>query len=634
MMKIHTILYACLLVLVLSACQGNNSTTTEEQDNSVDLDSTAKALSFADGTSSKVLTKNSEVTTINVKVYNPDNSLLEEGNISVAYPAKVRTGVDVGSFEKSKVVIENGVAKFNYTAPKDLQARVDAGDTSSAFTFYLESNASVSKVYTFSYNPDPEQTILTSYALANSFPDGLVVGLESISSVSFFVEDADGNKVKDTSMLSMTVQLDNQATTAEGKSYLEDVLGNIDTKLTFENENDISMNIRTGIKSGLLKVTVSATFIDINGEEQTLEEVFSVTVLSGPPSAMSFSYAGTLDRNESERNGKFVERWVLTVTDRYNNRVNTNPTISMGALAGFAKDPTYNSMIPGNYLYYEPNEADNIGSFLSGSTNRFSVNTNVFQLKANDQENNIDAVGVDPANDILVTFGNGYTYDASGKWDFNTNTGSYNIIDIVDVYKGESVSGMGFAVGRNYKQDVCRTSREWVVNVYPEDGNYNVDSTGSVKINVEYDYYMIGKDVMLWANLVGSVHETGETVRVGEVVKMTPRGKLYSEDECTVPPGTTSDNPKICTFVVDIHNSITEGGETQDLGPVGELLRNANIGFRLFTTGDVSASGMQLSGFPQDCSSGGPVVIYLEGVNPGEEAGTMGYTNVRISNEF
>jgi len=629
MMKIHAILYACLLVLVLSACQGNNSTTTEEQDNSVDLDSTAKALSFADGTSSKVLTKNSEITTINVKVYNPDNSLLEEGNISVAYPAKVRTGVDVGSFEKSKVTIENGVAKFYYTAPKDLQSRVDAGDTSSAFTFYLESNASISKVYTFSYSPDPEQTILTSYVLANSFPGGLVVGLESISSVSFFVEDADGNKVSDSSMQSIHVTLTNPIL-----ADLEDVLGNVAKELSFTNENDVSMNIRTDTKSGILPIQVEATFTDINGELQTLNEVFDVVVLSGPPSAMSFSYAGTLDRNESENNAKFVERWIVTVTDRYNNRVNTNPTISMGALAGYAEDPTFRSSVDGNYLYYKPSEASSINSYLSGLTNRFSVSTNVFK-------------DVDAANEVLVTFGDGYTYQASGKWDVNTNTSDDGTLDLIDDYGGESTRGMGFAIGRNYKQDVCVEGREWVVNVYPENGEYNVDDTGSMKINVEYDYYMIGKDVMLWANLVGTVHETGETIRIGEAAKITPRGKLYVTPDCIIPAFATNYR---CSFSIDVHNSKTEDGSVTDLGSVGVDLRNAYIGYNVVTTGKVELiESYQVDGFPQDCTrtsydangtttgeyaSNGTVIIYTLCNNPEDSPGTVGLTNIRISSEF
>lgn len=493
----------------MTGCQGNNSESLEDDtDNSVDLTSDVLTISFADGLNTKVLTKNSEVTTIDIRVFNPDNSLLEEGNVSIAYPSKVKTGVDVGSFEKSKVAITDGSAKFNYTAPKDLQARLAAGDNSSSFTFYLDSNSSVSSQYTFTYNPDPEQTILTSYTLASSFPDGLVMGLNSSSSVSFFVEDEDGKKVDDSWLQSMSIALSNPIL-----ADLEDVTGKIEKQLSFTADNDVSMNVRTGTTSGILPVEVKAVFTDVNGDEQTLTEVFNIVVLSGPPSAMSFSYAGTVDNDEHDARAKFVESWIVTVTDRYNNRVNTNPSISMGALAGYVQDATNNASNDGNYLYYKPSEAQGISSLLSSTANRFSVNTNVFG-------------NVDDTNNVLVTFGDGYTYQSSGKWDINTNTGSEKILDLIDDYSAESISGMGFAVGNNFKQDVCREAREWVVNVYPEDNDYNIDDTGSVRINVEYDYYMIGKDIMLWANLIGMQHSTGTSIRIGEAQNYT-KGKRF-----------------------------------------------------------------------------------------------------------
>lgn len=607
MMKIEHLLYTLFIVLMISGCQGNNSESQlDETDNRVDLTSELMSLSFADGLNTKSLTKNSEVTTIDIRVYKPDNSLLEEGNISVAYPSKVKNGVDVGSFEKSKILLSNGSAKFSYTAPKDLKARVEAGDQSSSFTFYLESNISVSKEFTFTYNPDPEQTILTSYTLASSFSDGLVMGLNSSASVSFYVEDEDGKKIQDDWIESINVALSNPIL-----ADLEDVTGKKEKQLSFTEDNDISMNIRTGTTSGILPVEVSVIFTDINGDKQSIEEVFNVVVLSGPPSAMSFSYAGTVDNDEHDARAKFVESWIVTVTDRYNNRVNTNSSISMGALAGYVQDATQNASNEGNYLYYKPSEAQGISSSLNSSTNRFSVSTNVFG-------------NVDDTNNILVTFGDGYTYQSSGKWDINANTGSDSILDLVDDYSAETISGMGFAVGHNFKQDVCREGREWVVNVYPENDQYNIDDTGSVRINVEYDYYMIGKDIMLWANLIGMQHSSSTNIRIGEAQKITLRGKDYSTPECIVPAFAQN---YLCSFGIDIAN--------REKGLIGTLLRNAYVKYFVTAGGKVSInSTFQASGQPQNCTNDGKVVLHVYATNNEDNPGSVGIDNIRIQSEF
>jgi len=281
---------------------------------------------------------------------------------------------------------------------------------------------------------------------------------------------------------------------------LEDTAGNSGTTITVKDKNNVTVNVLSNTKSGVVPIKVDAVFTDVNSKEQNLTNIFNIVVLSGPPSAMSLSYAGT-DSQVKKTSAKMVEKWVLTVTDKYNNLVNTNPAVSMGMLAGYAQSSAAVNNVA-NYLYYLPSVGNGT---LSGVNNTFISPVGAFG-------------NVDKDNEYLVTFGNGYTYNVSGKWDINTNSNS--VLDLIDDYNGADTTGLGYAVGNNFRQDACREGVEWVANVYPEDsGNYIVDGNGSLVMNVEYDYYLTGKDTVLWVNLTGSQNSGGEIIRLGEAKK-------------------------------------------------------------------------------------------------------------------
>ncbi|MEA2099839.1 MAG: hypothetical protein U9P72_06900, partial [Campylobacterota bacterium] len=303
------------------------------------------------------------------------------------------------------------------------------------------------------------------------------MGLESNKLVSFMVKNKNDAQVDDSKITSITVTSLNPSL-----GTLENTLGDKNSSLTMYGKNSVAISIESNTLSGIIPLQVDSVFVDENGAVQNLSEVFNILVLSGPPTAMSLSYASTAQNKD---NAKFIEKWILTVTDKYNNLVNTNPSVSMGMIAGYARSSGTTSISNlNNNLFYNPS----VGGTMKGAENEFHATRSVFG-------------NVDQVNDVLVTFGNGYTYEASGKWDINTNTN--NILDLVDSYNGKDTSSLGFAVGHNYRQDGSMEGVEWVGNVYPEDNNYIIDETGSLKINVEYDYYLTGKDVMLWVNLIG-----------------------------------------------------------------------------------------------------------------------------------
>lgn len=508
-MKIKYILFALFIALSIVGCSPNNSegsgTSTaasiadavSNNDNTIDVNGSV-SIGFVDG-NSKELTLNSEVVTVKLLVLDTDNSPYSEGTISVAYPDKVRNGVDIGSFASSTVNIENGIATLSYTAPKDLQSLVDSGDTSTVFGFYHSSNKNTVKDFTFTYNPTVNQKVLENYYIKSSLSEAsITVGLESSRVISFYIEDNKQDKVKDSDITSITVEVLNTSLLD-----LEDTLGNSGDKLVFNTKNDVSVNLKTNTISGIVPIKVTAIFKDSNGIEITEMEVVNVVVLSGPPTAISISYAST---GQDEEYAKFKENLVVTVTDKYFNRVNTNPAISTGVIAGYAKDSA------GNYIYHEPNSA---------TTGTLNKTTKIFTAN-----NGFNFSKVDESNDVLATFGLGYSYDASGKWDFTkSGAANSNELAIVDDYDSSvNRSNLGFAVGNNQREDKCRIGRKWVGSIKVTDGTNKLDSRGMALLELEYDYYLTGKDVVVWVNLVGFTAESGQKGKIGEAVKLMLRG--------------------------------------------------------------------------------------------------------------
>jgi len=498
---------------MLSGCQGNNSDSqnTVTSDTNTTIQDTNETLPETNTTvdkytivlpvSSTVLKTNSQVVNIDVRMFDGNNNPYSGGKIVKINPDDVLKGRDIGTFDKDESTLVNGVATFTYTAPSDL----DANTSNISFAFYHDSNSSDRRVYTMSIVPEANQTALTSYDLYTSVPIGYSMGLESRKNISYFIKDENGKLVSDQDTKSIVVETLNPSLIA-----LSDSQGNSGSKLSFSDKNSISLNLTTNTKSGLVPIKVSARFIDTNGDEQNLTKVFDVLVLSGPPTAMSLSYVGTIEKSD---NAKFIQKVALTVTDRYNNLVNTKPTVSMGALAGYAKDSSGKANNSAGYLYFTSGDDDHNGK-LTASDDKFTAQDEVFEK-------------VDQTNQYLITFGNGYTYNASGKWDIKTDTNK--TLELVDDYNGSDTEKLGFAVGNNFRQDMCEDGVEWVANVYPEDsGNYVLPETGSMNLYIEYDYYLTGKDIVLWVNLLGS--HNGEMMRIGEARKMTLRGNgLTSE---------------------------------------------------------------------------------------------------------
>lgn len=607
-MKLTHIVLSLFIVLFVTACgssnsesgtpssanENNNTGDNNTTDNTIDVNGSV-TVNFTDG-ASRELTLNSEVEVIEVIVFGPDNAPYREGNISVAYPDKVTSGTDVGVFTNSIVAVENGKALFSYIGPKDLQSLVDAGDTGTVFGFYHSSDIATVKDFTLTYTPEANQVVLESYSLKSSLLDtNITIGLESNKQISFYVQNESGNKVDDADMTSMKVDVLNTALVD-----IENTSGDSGDTLTFNSLNDVSLNIKTGTISGVVPIKVTAVFTDANSKNSTITEIFNVVVLSGPPTAMSISYAST---SWDEEYAKLQEHIVVTVTDKYFNPVNTNPAITAGVVAGYAKDA-----VTGNNMFHLPDSA---------TTGTLNPTTKIFTTN-----NGTDFSNVDELNEVLVTFGQGYTYDASGKWDFTTSgAAGINELAIIDDYESTATrSNLGFAVGNNFRQDVCRKGREWVGSVKSEDGTYKLDSRGMAKLTLEYDYYLTGKDVVFWANIVGSTNETAIIGKIGEATELTLRGTGLEAATAGVSPGET----------LVTHRIYIEQEEP------AEWYRNANFGYTIVVSDNVIINAVSDSnGNINDCTqSYGVAYVDVTVTEFKGEAGSIEIVNILVADEF
>ena len=586
-------------MFIFGGCQGNNSEEVIASGGTAPVidTTTSEVATVVLPVTTKEITTNSEVVNVTVKVFDGNNNPFTTGNIKIAYPDDVLTGRDIGSFSALTAVPDStGTAGFTYTAPSDLNA-----DTSNiAFTFYHDSDPTTGSVYTFTINPELNQTVLTNYSLEISDPSDITMGLESDKPLNFVVKDDNGNPVADSSMTSMTITSMNPVfgTLSNDTGTITNV-----STLTINGDNEVTVNLTSYTNSGLNSIQVDTTFTDVNSQEQNLSEIFNIIVLSGPPSAMSLAYAST---SQDANRAKFIEKWVLTVVDKYNNPVDSNPGVTMGMIAGYAQDSSGTATNPAGYLYFNPGAVT--GGTLNATSDDFTApgGLNVF-------------TNVDFDNEILVTYGNGYTYPASGKWDIDAVGSTSNVLTLKDDYTNTDTPELGYAVGNNFRQDVCDPGIEWVANVYPENNNFIMDDQGSLIVNIEYDYYLVGKSTMLWVNLIGKDYVSQETVKIGEARKVTLRGQGLESIDYSYAEGFTG----VVHFPIYIKNTV-------------ERYYNANFGYLVQATGKGTVfytSDTSMNNGITSCINGGAAYVDVN-VTASAGAGILSLINVLPSNEF
>jgi hypothetical protein len=549
-----------------------------------------------------ILTANNQVKNINIKVFK-DGAPYTEGKVKVILPSKVLDGVDVGYFSSYEVEVgSDGIARFTYTGPQNLQGLIDSGDNGSIFTFYHEDNPVQSNKITTHYQPDSSYTPVNYILTTSSSDENYTMGLNEVKNFTLSLKDDLGNYIDSSLVQNITITSTNNVI---GKLVNSKTQEEVDS-LEF-NGNDAtsekSFTVKTNTVSGLLPIKLEITFDDQGGESHYLSTMMNLTVFSGPPTALSISYVGV---RHDENRGKFIEKFAISATDAYNNPINTRPYISAGAIVEYAVDGSSASAernTTNPRLWHGANDSKGKLEQIGGNKAQFVAEDNAFKY-------------IDPENDRLVLFGAGFVYEALGKWDLDSI--SDNTLVLKDSYYGIDRDGLYYAVGHNSRQDMCSNDgREYIGTMTSP--TYQLDANGNVLVEFAYDYHLTGKDIMVWVNFTGYQADTNSTTRIGEAQKHTLRGMgLITNDKYTVAAGSDS-----------VH--LTFGIHHKD---IPEWYQNAHFGFSV--VGKCSVDGIvDWSNLhdARECSNN-IAYVTLSVSNPSSKDCTITLDSIAVSPEF
>jgi len=603
--------FALVGVLALSGCGGNNSDTPASSDSGggnvpiiPDNNATTPSITVVMLKTATTLSTNSQVVTIDVRAYDELNNPYSEGNISILNSPDVLLPRDVGTFDKYSKALVNGVTSFTYTGPKILSENT----TSLNFGFFHSAYPSNIQYYTMSIVPEVNQTILTSYLIKASISDDVTMGLNSTKTIGYSVYDASGNELDDSRITSLEVTTSNP-----NLGLLSDSSGHENVTQIVADKNNLTVNVNSNTQSGLLPIQVNANFLDDNGAEQNLSSIFSIVVLSGPPTAISIIYnssAYLYDNDTQTGSGLYRDDFTLLVTDKYQNRVNTDPSLSLSMITGYAFDAA-----DGLRLFSAPSIATTPGAF----PGKMDPINDIFEVSGRDFSN------VDTNNDFLLTYGNGYTYNASGKWDIDTNGVASNQLKLLDNFDAnQTVDNIGFVVGHNNRQDTCRAGEESVAQIRIDSNVSKIDSNGVAKIQIDYPYYLGGKTVFIGAETIGDTMDGNITSKFSEVKKITLRTTGFKETQKSIPANASN---------ITVYLPIA-------LKDAPEWYRNGNFGLDIVTSDNITYSAAIGHGQVGTCanpagSARGGAYVEIQGVNEIEgKTGTITIKNIVVANEF
>jgi len=550
------------------------------------------------------VTTNNEVKTVELRVFGAGGSIIDGGTITVGYPAEYIAGQDVGYFQENTVDVVNGRATFTYVGPSDVYNIINT-TTSVSFTFFDTLNpAGTTTSLIVNFEPDTtiQPPLLTGYTI--DFVDNnnkATLDLNSTSVFTVSVKNDKGDLVVDENILGLTItSLD------PGRAKLVDNTNTEVDSLTFNLKNSIPMTIKTYKVSGQVMFDIVLDINDSNGNTLTKKITKSVVIFSGPPTAMSISYAYT-DQNDTTK--RFIEHMNIAVTDKWNNPVNTNPLIYVGAIGGYATDSA--STVGDNFAIDLTGTATMQGSSGQGTSAQMTAAPDFSTF-------------VTTSDDTLMTFGRGYVYQASGKWDIvNAAAG---VLDLNETYTAStSAANMGYAIGHNYREDKCNLAGgEWILNTDSADGTYRVNNNGIALVDIKYDALLVGHTIIVGATTVGTLNETGERIRMGEARSHTLRGFAYDGARSfTVSAGAAGE-----TFGINVHIKET-----------GYYAKNVNFDFVVTASDEVTIDSIDTSmstGGIYTCENNGVAYVTVTASNSTAQAGSLTITIVEdvISGEF
>ncbi len=495
---------------------------------------------------------------------------------------KIMTTNFVGSFSAQQATTDDGgKATFTYHSSGSLET-----NTTFNVAFALEEDINVSasvlfKIGTSDETPDVNTTVdKINYGIVFE-PEGGVFNLplDSRKSAHIRLVNIDTNESIDSSRV--------RSITVTSKDHtvmnLAPESGLAAPTVTISGQNDVIIQMITSKKdSGLAPLIVSIAFVDYNGNEKTMSATYSMSVLSGPPTAFSINSAGISYNFETKQ---FEHKFLIQAVDNSGNPIASEGIINVSAMANFAKDAGGREMLYGRYA----KDNDGISATLSSVDGKGQIVLSGITP--------FDAAHLDKDRAFVALFGNVYTYEANGKWNIDSIISS-NSLGFSNQYLGDDYSGLGLVVGYNYRDRFCSSGyKESVVIVDSTDGTYKLSKEGKAFVTLKFDPYMIGKRLAVLVNMIGYDPNDGKLRRSGEVEFSLEHFTEYLKgDTITVPAGDTNVSAVIPGII--------------DTGTADEwFVRNSTFSCEV-TLKDAHIISSLIKNDPDSCGSGGGVAFF------------------------
>ena len=442
---------------------------------------------------------------------------------------KIMTTNFVGSFSTQQATTDNsGKAMFTYHSSGSL-----GSNTTFSVSFALEDDANVSTVISFKIgagggNADGNTSVdKINYGIVFEPADeafNIPLGNEHKKSAKIKLINLDTNASIDNSKV-LSVKITSKDPTVMKLTPKDGGLAT--SEVTFNGSNDVTIQmVPDEHNSGLAPLVILITYVDLNGNKKTMTATYSMSVLAGPPTAFSINSAGISYNFDTKQ---FEHKFLVQAVDNSGNPIASEGIINVSAMASFAKDAGGKEMLYGRYA----KDNDGISATLSSVHNKG-------QIVLAGGITPFDATHVDKDRAFVALFGNVNTYEASGKWNIDSILGN-DSLGFSNQYLGGDYSGLGLAVGYNYRDKFCSSGyEESVVIVDSTDGTYALSKEGKAFVTLKFDPYMIGKRIAVLVNMVGYDPSTGELRRSGEVHFNTERFVEYLiGNTIAIPKGTT-----------------------------------------------------------------------------------------------
>ncbi|MCF6245237.1 MAG: hypothetical protein L3J43_09385 [Sulfurovum sp.] len=361
------------------------------------------------------------------------------------------------------------------------------------------------------------------------------------------------------------------------------------------------------VNSGLAPVEVVVKYKNKNGKIQTRGQLFSIAVISGEATAFSINSAGVAYNAATKQ---FEHKFIVQATDASSNPISSTGVINVSAMASFAKDSAGREILYGRLSEYRGLPKVTVDLTPEGDSARLTLG------------------GISPLNTstikehraFVAVFGGVDTYEANGKWNINKGSMSGNTLLLSNNYAGGAYSGLGMAVGYNFRDKFCTSAyQEAVIVIDSTDGTYKLDEKGQAVVTIKHDAYMIGKRVMLMVNMTGLNPQTGEVKRSGEVLPVT-LSHIEGLD------GYSFSIPKGVTNYRIIHKGTILAGSDK------HTLYNSTFGCGVKTSGGITGIALVGQNDPSSCDNGGAAYLAYD-VNTSGEAGTVNLSDCQVNNE-